>query len=402
MSRRAAALAAVAVWVIAAFLLWPQGSPVPLPRLDPERFFSAAQLRAAASYARFERIVWVLSTLAQLGALAWYARNGARWLRESAAGHVGTGMLLGMLGFALVWAVRLPFDLAALWWQRRHGLTDVGYLHAVVGDWLKLGGQLVFLCVALAIVMGLASRVGDRWWLPAAPCFAVLGVLFAFLYPWLLDTRPLRDPELRARAAQLERVERVGRTPVVVEPVHKVTRTANAQAVGMGPSRRVVLWDTLLDGRFSDRQVAFVLAHELGHVAHRDIWRGAAWYALLALPGTFVLARVARRRGGMAQPEAVPLTLLALLVLTLLAQPLGNAVSRRIEAAADWAALDATRDPAAARQLLRGFARTSLQQPDPPEWDVVMLQTHPTIMQRLALVEAWLRLRSSRAPLAGR
>jgi STE24 endopeptidase len=304
-------------------------------------------------------------------------------------------MLLGMLGFALVWAVQLPLSVAQLWWERRHHLTHVGYLEVTVGNWLALGGAFTFLCLALGIVMGLARKVGDRWWLPAAPVFVGLAMLFAFVNPWLLGTHPLRDAKLRAAATRLERIEGVPATPIVVEPVRDVTTVPNAEATGFGPSRRVVLWDTLVDGRFTDRELTVVIAHEIGHLNHDDIWRSVGWYTLFAFPGTFLIARITRRRGGMAQPQAVPLSLLALVGLSVLAQPVENVIGRRIEMAADWAALQATKDPGAATQLFRRFVPTTLSEPNPPTWDYVMLAGHPTIMQRLATVEAW-RARNGR------
>jgi STE24 endopeptidase len=184
-------------------------------------------------------------------------------------------------------------------------------------------------------------------------------------------------------------VEGVPKTPVVVEPVRDNTTLPNAEATGFGPSRRVVLWDTLVDGRFTDREVIAVIAHEIGHLDHNDIWRYVGWYTLFAFPGAFLIARITRTRGGMSQPQAVPLSLLALVGLSLIAQPIDNVFSRRVEMAADWASLQATKDPDAEQQLFRRFVPTTLSQPNPPAWDYVMLENHPTIAQRLAMVEAW-------------
>ena len=160
--------------------------------------------------------------------------------------------------------------------------------------------------------------------------------------------------------------------------------------MGVGPSRRVVLWDTLVGG-FSVREVRVVIGHEFGHIARDHTLKLVAWFALFALPLTFLLSRVARIRGGMARPEAVPLFLLALVVLGLVLSPFQNAVVRHFEAEADWLALQATRDPQAARALFEQFVPTTLSEPNPPTWDYVMLENHPTIMQRLAMVEAWRR-----------
>ena len=396
LARAALVLAVAAVWSLGAWLLWSSSvvPPLRLPQLDEHAYFTASQLRAAASFGRFQEVDWMLSTLAQLAALTLYAWKGARFARESAAGRLGTGMLLGMIGFALVWAAQLPFGVAELWWERRHHLTHVGYVSDIFGNWLALGGQFVFLCLALAIVMGFARLLREYWWLAGAPAFIGLALLFAFVNPYLLSTDRLQSPQLRAAASRLERIEHVRHVPVVVESVHDITSLPNAEATGLGPSRRVVLWDTLVD-RFTPREVTVVIAHELGHLQHNHIWKDIGWYALFAFPGTFLIARLTRRRGGMGEPLAVPLSLLLLVGLGLLAQPLQNAVSRHMEAEADWSALQATRDPAGAVALFRRFVPTTLSEPNASTFDYVLLENHPTIMQRLAMVQAW-RLRQGR------
>ncbi|HWO47412.1 MAG TPA: M48 family metalloprotease, partial [Solirubrobacterales bacterium] len=94
-------------------------------------------------------------------------------------------------------------------------------------------------------------------------------------------------------------------------------------------------------------------------------------------------------RGGLARPESVPLALLILVVAQLLATPLLNTVSRRQETAADWAALEATREPATDRAVMKKLAEKSLGDPDPPAWVYGWFGDHPTIMQRIALAQAW-------------
>ena len=389
---RSALLAALAtIWAVAAYLLWQSKVPssLHLPHLDPHTYFTAAELHATASFSRVNELIFWGTTLVQIAALAAYARWGIRWSRESAAGPLGTGMLLGMLGFALVWAVELPFGVLDLWWQRRHNLSSVGYLTYLFGDWFSLGGQFVFLCLALAIVMGFARKLGDRWWIAAAPLFVGLALLFAFITPYLTSTHRLRDPGLRAAATRFEVKDHVGNVPIDVATVHDITSLPNAEAMGVGPSRRVVLWDTLVDGRFSRPELRIVIAHELGHLARNHIWKAVGWYALFAFPGAFLIARMTRRRGGMGNPEAVPLSLLALVVLGLLSLPLENAISRHREAEADWIALQTTHDPAAATALFRRFVPTTLGAPSPSTLDYLLLENHPTIMQRIAMAQAW-------------
>ena len=382
--------AAAAAWLVCAVLLWTTAVPseLDLPGLDERDYFTPAEIDRASEYERFLRWDGVLSQVALLVVLGLYAWRGARFTKESAAGRIGTGMLLGMIGLALVWLVQVPFSLAAFWWQRRHGVTDLGYVDWFFADWGALAGEFLFICLALLIVMGFAGALGNRWWVAGAPLFVGLGMFFAFLYPYLLtDVHGLRDKSLRAEARQLAAAQDVPDVEVKVQEMEEFTTSPNAFAAGLGDSRVVVLWDTILD--FDEDEVAVVLAHEFAHHSRDHLWKGVAWYALFAVPGAFLVARLTRRRGGMARPEAVPLSLFVLVVLQLLAQPAQNVISRHMEAEADWVALEETRDSAAARELFRDFTAEALAEPDPPTWAYVLLDSHPSILRRIAMVEAW-------------
>jgi STE24 endopeptidase len=387
-----ALLAGAALWLWAAHELWRSTVPagLQLPRLNPSHYFSPSFLRSSASFERFLEIDGLLSTVALVAVLAVYARRGDRLMRESAAGPIGTGMLLGMLGFALVWIAQVPFGLAAVWWERRHHVSHQGYVVSLVQSFIALGSKFLFISLALLIAMALARSLRSWWWLAAAPLFAGLALLSTFLSFYLIpETEPLHNPATLADARVLGRTEGVPGTRVAVQKVERFTTAPNAEAVGFGATRRVILWDTLLDGRFDRREVRVVLAHELGHLAHHHTLRRVGWLALFLLPAAALVAYFTRARGGMARPEAVPVALLVFVVIQLLAAPLQNIVSRHEEAEADWSALQATHDPSAARSLFRTLAITSHADPDPPSWSYVIGATHPTIMQRIAMVQAW-------------
>ena len=363
-----------------------------LADVDTDAVFGVPFVREAVRVERFFLVTWVLGQITLFTTLWIYARRGPRFARESAAGPIGTGMLLGMLGLGIVWLVELPFRLVDVWWARRHGLTEAGYLDWAFGHWFELGGAFVSICVALVVVMFLARRLGEIWWLPGAAVFVVIGTTFAFAQPYLItETTALEDPALRRSADASERRQGVSGIPVSVEDVSGTTSQANAYAVGFGASRKVVLWSTMVDGSFSDAEVGVVIAHEVGHHSSNHIPKGLAWFALFALPGAWILMRVTRRRGGMGEAAAVPLALLVVAALQLALAPAENWISRRMEAEADWKALQTTRDPTAARALFVGFGKTSLGDPDPPAWAHVMLDSHPTLAQRVAMADAWRR-----------
>jgi STE24 endopeptidase len=377
--RAALLLPAAAAWGLAAWLLWRSSLPAyHLPHLDEHALFPAHALNRAQRFSGVEDLFWFGKAIAQLVVLGLFARYGVRWMRESAAGPIGTGMLLGMIGFAFVWAAQLPFAVLDVWWRNRYGLSG-SYAQATIGNWFQLGAQFVLLCIALAIVMGLARarRIGEWWWLLAAPVFVGLRTLLAFVSPWLLGGKSFHAPYV----ASLRRTENV-HVPVRVlsgfsEP--------NAFATGLGASRRVFLWKPIVEPPFTPRMDRFVLAHELGHLAHNHIWKSIGWYALVAFPLAYLLAVTTRRRGGMGVPAAVPLAIFVYVVVQLVALPLQNLVTRHLEAEADWSALRATHDPAAGRQLFRLFASETLDDPSPPWWDYVFLENHPTLLQRIGM-----------------
>jgi STE24 endopeptidase len=362
-----------------------------LPELDAARFFSAAELERAESYERVSRLIAIGLQLALLVVLALYAWRGHVLSRESAAGRIGTGMMLGMLGLAIVWLVQLPFDVVEHWWRRRHDISRVGYVEFLFGDWAALGAEFLFICLALLIVMVLAGVLGRRWWVAGAPTFVGLGLLFAFLYPYLLPLEPLQDQELRAAAREYSFAEELESVPVRVEEVGAETTAPNAQAAGFGVSSRVILWDTLFDGRFESDEIRVVLAHEIAHHGREHLPKLVGWYALFAVPGAWLIAVATRRRGGMVASGAVPLGLFVYVALQIAAVPVQNVISRRYEAEADWEALQLTRDPESARGLFEGFTETALSDPDPPRWAYVLLETHPPVLDRIAMVEAWER-----------
>jgi STE24 endopeptidase len=361
-----------------------------VPAVEAASLVPSEHLERAERYERFLRVEFVAAQLVLVLVLVLYARYGVRFARESAAGRIGTGMLLGMLGLGLVWLSQVPFRLVEVWWQRRYDQSELGYVDSLLEDWLALGAAFLFISLALVVVMAIAGRFPRRWWLGAAPVFVALAALFAFIAPFLFPTRAA-DPELRADARRFAREQGLEPVRVAVEDVSAYTRAPNAYAAGYGPTKRVVLWDTLLDGRFADGEVRVVLAHELAHHSRNHIPEGLAWYALFAVPGTWLIARATRRRGGMREPEAVPLGLLVLVVLQLLSLPLQTAISRHLEEEADWVALETTDDPASARALFRRFSTEGLVDPDPPAWSRLLFDSHPSLVRRAGLVEAWER-----------
>ena len=380
-------------WVVAGWFLWQTTVPdgLDVSGLDPHRYWSAEALHRSARFDGLLRWDWAASVLVGIAALVVLTRLGPRLAAAWELGRVATGVMVGAVATLVVWGASLPFGLVALWWGRRYGLAKQGYVDWLFAQWPALLSQVVGLTIALTILMLLAGRFPRSWWLPAGVFFTAVAFVLILVLPYLLtigDRKP-RDTKLAAQVRALQRKEGIGGTPIYIENASERTTAANAESVGIGPSARVIIWDTLLNGRYSPGEIRVVAAHEFGHIARRHIWKGLAWYALIIIPGFWILARLTGLRGGMARPEVVPFALLVITVFQLAVTPFENAVSRRYEAEADWRALQATRDPASAVKLFRGFGRYDLQQPDPPLWSYIWIDNHPTLAQRIAMARAW-------------
>lgn len=386
-------------WLGAAWLLLDTDVPdgLELAPVDGSSTFGDELLAEARRYERVLLVLWALSQAALIAALVVYARRGPSLQRESAAGPIGTGMLLAMVGLALVWAVQLPFAFVGTWWARSNGVSRASALDVVSDRALSLVASFLVLSLAVLVVMHLARRLGERWWAPGGILLVGLATAVVWAAPLLPSAAaPADDPALVARYERLAAGQGVDDVPLRVDHVGDRTRRANAFARGLAGTREVVLWDTLLDGRFAEREVDVVVAHELAHHARSHLPKALAWFALVAIPGAWLLMRITRRRGGLASPAAVPLALLVVAVLQLALTPAQAWVSRGLEREADWDALEATRDPDAARGLIVALAAASLRDPDPPRWATLLLASHPTPAQRVALANAWERLREGR------
>jgi STE24 endopeptidase len=356
--------------------------------------FGADAVRAGVRYERFLDYGWLLGTVAKVLALVVMVPRGPRLARSLELGRVNAGLITGVIAVTVLWAVSLPFGIATGWWERRHGISKEDWGTIVFSPWQGLLSRTFTTVIVLAIVLLLAKRFARNWWIGAASILLALAVVQQLAVPYAtrIGTHPISSSQLAAAVERLEAREHAGHPAVRIQQVHDQTTAANAFAIGIGPSSSVFIWDTLVDGRFTPREVRFVVGHELAHIARLHLWKGIAWGALVGVPLLAAIALVTGRRGGLREPGNVPLALLTLTVLLLALTPFTNVVSRRYEAEADWVGLRGTQDPEAAKGLFKGFVRVDLADPNPPGWVHIFLDDHPPLLTRIEQAEAFERL----------
>ncbi len=243
--------------------------------------------------------------------------------------------------------------------------------------------------------MGIAliRRFPANWWIPAAAVVTCFAVIALYLSPVLIDPlfnrfEPLPPGKLRSEVMRL--ADRAG---VDVGEVYRVdasrrTTAINAYVGGLGHTKRVVLYDNLIED-YPERQVRSVVAHELGHVKNSDVPKGLLWVAIVALPGMLLVRRLTEAIGGRSGgPASLPALALSLGVVSFGLTCAGNTLSRPVEARADSYALELTGDPQAFIALERSLALRNLGDPDPPALFHTLFGTHPTTVERIGFGEA--------------
>lgn len=343
----------------------------------------------------------VLVTAAVLVAWLWSgaARRLAGWLAAGlgAPPAVVAGMVLAVGGSCA--ALTFPLDVLGGWLlPRRAGLT-VQSFRGWLADRGKLGAIGGALGLAAAeLVYGLLRWSPGWWWLWGAAGLVLGSIGLAAALPvWVLPlfhrVTPLEDPALRGRLLALAARVGVDAAEVSVADLSRKGRTANAAVVGLGRTRRILVSDTLL-ASFPAEEIEVVLAHELAHHARGHMAQGLAVQAalLLAVLGVThrILAATTAPLGlaGPTDPAGVPLLALLVAGLGLLTTPIAATWSRRLEREADLAALEVTRAPAAFIAAMERLGRLNLAERRPPRLEMLLLATHPSLEQRIALARA--------------
>jgi STE24 endopeptidase len=379
-------------FVVVAVLLVPW-DPVPGGPLHPpsaSSVFTAREIRRAEDFSGLQRILsWSsLAVSLVLACVLGFTRVGAR-LVERVRGPWWWQVLVAVAGLAVANVV-VTLPLAVL---LRRRVLDYGLSHQAWSGFAadlarSLAVDVVATSVALVVLVGVARRWPRAWPAVAGVLLAGLVMLGSFVYPLLVeplfnDFKPLPDGPLRARILALADQEHVHVDDVLVADASRRTTTLNAYVSGYGSSRRVVVYDNLLDDE-SEREVLAVVAHELGHAAHDDVLTGSLLGAAGALLGVGLLGLLVP---GVGDPRRVPRILALVALATLLASPVQNGISRRIETRADVDSVRTTRDPQAFIQLQKDLATTSLADPTPYRLSQLWFGSHPTALQRVALAE---------------
>lgn len=341
--------------------------------------------------------VKVLDRLGTVPATLWGDETWSGALLFALCFMLLTGLLQGPLAFYFGW-----------WYEHQHG-TSVETL----GHWfLDLFKSLVTTYPTMAALAfglyGLARRKRNWWLLLGAPSavgiLALGGILDPMTAQIYFDQEKLPDGPVKQAVVSTLQSAKVEYEDVYVEKRSKQTRRTNAYIAGDGPTRRIVLWDTLISAMTPD-EIANAVAHELGHLKDRSPGR-LVFASVLVMPVLWALAWALRRLGRSGRwgfeddrdVASLPAIFFLMWIFGLVTDPAGNAYSRHLERKADQYAFELLQKPEAFRSMMVKIARGNLADLHPPAWIRYVYASHPPVMERIGAAEAFAAARGLPMP----
>ncbi|HEV2659573.1 MAG TPA: M48 family metallopeptidase [Ktedonobacteraceae bacterium] len=367
----------------------------------------AGRQQKAREYARVRRrLSFVSMGIAAVALLLIFVLGLDKWLRNVIQGiaflswqpvhgwsplQILLYFLLAVLAYQLITMPIVYYSGYVL--PHRYGMSTQS-VRGWARDFVKgfvLG--LVLEAAAITLIYALLAYQPLTWWIWVAVVMLFFSVIMANLAPILIfplfyKFTPLPEGELTQRLlALMQRASTRVRGVYTMQMSNKTT-AANAALMGLGNTRRVVLGDTMLD-RYSVDEIEVVLAHELGHHVHRDIWKLIVSQAVLTLGGLYIanlLLHSLVAQGfytSLTDAATLPVLFLLMGVFGLVVMPISNGYSRLIEYQADEYALQATGKVEQFKSAMTRLANQNLSEIEPSPIVEFLFYSHPSIGKRL-------------------
>jgi STE24 endopeptidase len=354
----------------------------------------------ASRYHRLGRRAGVLSTVwTGVILLALLATGASLLLREWAAGLAGAHPALVVALYVLILsllidAATLPFSLfRGFLLERRYGLSTETFGHWWKDHLKAVAIGVMFAELGASFVYFALREWPASWWAIAGAGYAIVAIVLVNLAPVVLlpmffSFKPLEKETLRDRLTALATKAGTRIMGVYEWTLSDRTKKANAALTGIGNTRRILLSDTLL-AEYSDDEIEVILAHELAHHVHKDIWTSVVVDVALTLAGLLAAHRALQAAvaviglEGISDPAGIPILLLTAGAIGLSVRPLVNAVSRSHERRADSYALTMTENPSAFITAMRRLGQQNLAEDNPSKLVQAFFYTHPPIKERL-------------------
>ncbi|MCM3148813.1 M48 family metallopeptidase [Bacillus pumilus] len=373
---------------------------------DPHTFMTSHELVISENFSRLRNLLFFMTI-----PLDWYvfflllisgfSRKLADWSLAAARFTFLSKLVYVFVLSLLTMLISLPIKWIGYQLSLHYGVSAQSTASWLKDQILDFWIQYPLLALCAIVFFWLIQKRRKRWWLYAW-CLTVPITLFLFfIQPVVIDPLynnfyPLKDQTLENKILTLADKAHIPAGHVYEVNMSEKTNTMNAYVTGIGENKRIVLWDTTLQ-KLKDREILFIMAHEMGHYVMKHVYIGLAGYLVLSLAGFFAIDRLYfyfYRKGAvlfrLREPRdiaALPLLLMIVSMLSFAASPFTNAVSRHQERAADEYALNLTKDGETGVTSFQKLAKSGLSQVNPPLLVKVFRYGHPTMMERIMEME---------------
>jgi len=362
---------------------------------DPSTFMSSSDINTSIVFARIRHLIFFLSTPFEWLIIAYFMFGGLSEKIEEkikqlfAKTFIQTSVYYFAFSFILFLAM-LPFRFISYQVARHFGTSTMQ-----LSLWIRNRGidflvDFILYMIIIHIVMYVIKKFPKKWWLVTWGLFIPFAFFFMFLQPVIIDPlyndfTNLQNDNLELQILNMAQEAGIMADSVFIMEVSDRTNTINGYVTGVGSTARIVLWDTALSALNEDA-IMFLMAHEIAHYVNHDIYRAIVVAIVFAFFGLFILAQILKHQDRKSF-KRIPLAFLVIGILLFAFSPITNAISRHIEKSADVFALELTNDPEGGIELFQTLARTSLNEVNPPTLVRIFRSTHPSIFERIRMLE---------------
>jgi len=378
------------------FYLAPTGIPYGYAgtAADPSTFMRIQQLETGIRFARIRHLMFFLSTPFYWLAILFFIFGGISKHMEDVIKSRISMRAIQVTVYYFIFAVftflvMLPFRFASYQLARFFGTSVMTLPHWLRNRGINFIVDFILMIVIIQVVLFLMRQFKKKWWLVTWMIFIPFAFFFMLIQPILIDPlysdfHPIQNPVLEARILDMATEAGVPATRVFEMKVSDRTNTINAYVTGVGPTARIVLWDTALE-QLSEDEIMFLMAHEIAHYVHRDVYRGIVVAITFAFGGLYVTSKVVKKFEEKSLVR-IPVAIVTVSILMFVASPATNAISRRMEIRADAFALELTQDAQAGIGLFQTLSTNALSEVYPPRLVRIFRATHPSTFERIRVL----------------
>lgn len=375
---------------------------------DPSTFLNGRELMLSEEYSKIKNLLFFLSTPLEwliyfLILLFGLSKAFKRWAEDSSKYKLLHIAIYLFWLFLFAFIATFPLSYLSYSIAKTYHISTQSFpswmKDELIDFWLNYGTWLII----VPVLYWLMKKSRKRWWLYGWLLSVPFTIFMMFLQPVVIDPLyndfyPLKNKQLESEILALANKAHIPAKHVFEVNMAEKTNSMNAYVTGIGTNARIVLWDTTLN-KLNDKQILFIMAHEMGHYVEKHIYWGLGGYLLLSLMGLYLTYRIMKwacarwgrelKIADIHDISSLPLFLMLLSMLMFAASPLTNLASRYEETRADRYAIEMTKNPQAAISSFQELTRSGLSEVNPPLLVKIFRYTHPAMLERIFSLEEY-------------